>query len=79
MFQIDADAIPISRRIHMRVEPEADMESPNADVLGILALGGGLGMLLVFLAERYSLLEQRDRSRCPACGVRRRRGVCACD
>jgi hypothetical protein len=63
----------------MRVEPEADMESPNADVLGILALGGGLGMLLVFLAERYSLLEQRHWSRCPACGVRRRRGICACD
>ena len=54
------------------------MESPNSDVFGILALGGGLGMLLVFLAEGFNLLEQRDWARCPACGLRRRRGVCGC-
>jgi hypothetical protein len=54
------------------------MDTLHTNALGILALGGGLGVLLVFLAERYSLLEQRDWNRCPACGVRRRRGGCAC-
>jgi hypothetical protein len=54
------------------------LESPNSEILGILALGGGLGMLLAFLAQGYSMLEQRDWVRCPACGVRRRAGRCAC-
>jgi hypothetical protein len=55
------------------------VEAVNPDITGILALGGGLGVLLVMLAQRYSLLEQRRETRCPACGVIRRRGRCHCD
>jgi len=54
------------------------METLDPTVLGTLALGGGLGVLLVGLAQRYNLLEQRDEGRCPACGVIRRRGRCRC-
>ena len=54
------------------------METVNSDVLTVLALGGGLGTLLVWLAQRYSLLEQRDERRCPSCGLIRRRGTCGC-
>jgi hypothetical protein len=55
------------------------METPLSDILGILALGGGLGTLLLWFGERYSVLEQRDQTRCPACGVLRRRGTCSCN
>ena len=54
------------------------MESISPDQFGTLALVGGLGVLLVSLAQRYSLLEQRREARCPACGVIRRRGSCSC-
>jgi hypothetical protein len=55
------------------------VESINPDIIGTLALGGGLGVLLATLAQRYSLLEQRREARCPACGVIRRRGTCSCN
>jgi hypothetical protein len=55
------------------------VESISPDILGTLALGGGLGVLLASLAQRYSLLEQRREARCPACGVIRRRGACNCE
>jgi hypothetical protein len=55
------------------------VESISPDIVGILALGGGLGVLLATLAQRYSLLEQRREARCPACGVIRRRGRCSCE
>jgi hypothetical protein len=55
------------------------VESISPDIVGILALGGGLGVLLATLARRYSLLEQRREARCPACGVIRRRGRCSCE
>jgi hypothetical protein len=54
------------------------VESLNPDIIGILALGGGLGVLLASLAQRYSMLEQHRETRCPACGVIRRRGRCSC-
>lgn len=79
MFRIDGDAIPTSRRTHMRVGgAHGAMESISPDQFGTLALVGGLGVLLVSLAQRYSLLEQRREARCPACGVIRRRGSCSC-
>ena len=56
----------------------ATLESINPDLIGTLTLGGGLGVLLAMLAQRYSLLEQRRETRCPACGIIRRRGVCSC-
>jgi hypothetical protein len=55
------------------------VESISPDTIGILALGGGLGVLLVSLAQRYSLLDERREGRCPACGVIRRRGRCSCE
>jgi hypothetical protein len=55
------------------------VEGINPEILGILPLGGGLGALLVALAQRYSLLEDREETRCPACGVIRRRGSCSCE
>jgi hypothetical protein len=55
------------------------MESISPDVIGTLTLGGGLGLLLAMLAQRYSMLEQRREERCPACGVIRRRGSCSCE
>jgi len=51
----------------------------SPDILGTLALGGGLGLLLAKLAQRYSMLEQRREERCPACGVIRHRGRCSCE
>ncbi|HET9213254.1 MAG TPA: hypothetical protein VFN93_00750 [Gaiellaceae bacterium] len=54
------------------------MESLDPNVLGPLALGGGLSLLLVWLGERYRMLEHRHEGRCPACGVVRRRGACSC-
>ena len=39
----------------------AILESINPDVIGTLTLGGGLGVLLAMLAQRYALLEQRPR------------------
>jgi hypothetical protein len=51
----------------------------SPDILVTLALGGGLGVLLATLAQRYSMLEQRREPRCPACGVIRRRGRCSCE
>jgi hypothetical protein len=55
------------------------VEASNPDIIGILALGGGLGVILVMLAQRYAMLEQRRETRCPACGVIRRRGRCSCE
>lgn len=54
------------------------MESLDPQTLGALALGSGLGTILVLLAQRYNMLEQRQERRCPACGVIRRRGACSC-
>ena len=56
----------------------AILESISPDLISTLTFGGGLGVLLAILAQRYSLLEQRPDRRCPACGVIRRRGVCSC-
>lgn len=54
------------------------MEGLDANTLGALALGSGLGTVLVLLAQRYNMLEQREERRCPACGLIRRRGACNC-
>ena len=55
------------------------MENFNSEILGTLVLGGGLGTLLMWIAQRYDLLEQRREARCSVCGVTRRRGMCACN
>ncbi len=55
------------------------METLNSEILSTLVLGGGLGTLLMWIAQRYDLLEQRREARCPACGRVRRRGICACN
>ncbi|HSK15124.1 MAG TPA: hypothetical protein VK915_03055 [Gaiellaceae bacterium] len=54
------------------------MESFDSHTFSVLVLGGGLGLLLAVVAERYKLLERRNEGRCPACGVLRRRSRCAC-
>jgi hypothetical protein len=54
------------------------MEHLDPNILGPLVLGSGLGTLLVWLGQRYRMLEQRDERRCPACGVIRRHGSCSC-
>jgi hypothetical protein len=54
------------------------METVDPNVLGPLALGSGLGMALVWLGQRYNVLESRKEGRCPACGIVRRRGLCSC-
>ncbi len=54
------------------------MENLDPNILSPLVLGSGLGTLLVWLAQRYRMLEQRVEPRCPACGVIRRRGSCSC-
>jgi hypothetical protein len=53
-------------------------ETFDTHLLGLLALSGGLSAAMVWLAARMNLLEQREKIRCPACGVIRRRGVCSC-
>jgi hypothetical protein len=78
MFRIGADAIRTTKRTRTRGAHGADMETVNSDVLTVLALGGGLGTLLVWLGQRYNLLEQRDEGRCPSCGLIRSRGACGC-
>jgi hypothetical protein len=48
-------------------------------LLGVVFLIGGLSAAMVWLAARMNLLEQREKTtRCPSCGVIRRRGVCSC-
>jgi hypothetical protein len=54
------------------------MENVDPNILGPLVLGSGLGTLLVWLGQRYRMLEHRDERRCPACGIIRRRGSCSC-
>jgi hypothetical protein len=54
-------------------------EGFDTQLLGLFALIGGLSAAMVWLAARMNLLEQREKTtRCPACGVIRRRGVCGC-
>jgi hypothetical protein len=54
------------------------VETLEANIIGVLAVSGGLGVAMVWLATRFSMLEQRQANRCPACGVIRRRGSCSC-
>jgi hypothetical protein len=50
----------------------------DTHLLGVIALSGGLSAAMVWLAARMNVLEQRQGSRCPACGVIRRRNGCSC-
>jgi hypothetical protein len=55
------------------------IEGYDSDTLGLLAVTGGLGIAMIWLAARMQLLEYRPASRCPACGrLRRRGGGCDC-
>jgi hypothetical protein len=54
------------------------VESFDQNVLGVIALSSGLSVAMVWLAARFNLLERRRETRCPACGVIRRRGACNC-
>ena len=80
MFQTGGDVTRIFMRTHMRAgEDEGSrMETLDPQVLGLLALSSGVALAMVWLGMRFSALEQRQRMRCPACGVRRRGGRCSC-
>jgi hypothetical protein len=54
------------------------IEGFDNDVLRLLAVMGGLGVAMVWLAARMQLLEHRREPRCPACGRFRRGGGCDC-
>ena len=54
------------------------MESLDSYIIGVLALCSGLGVAMVWLATRFNMLEQRQATRCPACGIIRRHGSCGC-
>jgi len=54
------------------------LESFDSNTLGVVFVLSGLGVAMVWLATRLNLLEQRQASRCPACGVIRRDGSCSC-
>jgi hypothetical protein len=55
------------------------LEAFDPELLGLLAVTGGVCAAMVRLATRLNMLEQRQPPRCPACGVIRYRGVCSCD
>ena len=55
---------------------EAILESIFPDLIGTLTLGGGLGVLLAMLAQRYSLLEQPGEA-LPGLRRHKRRGSCS--
>jgi hypothetical protein len=82
MFRTGGDVTRTTQRIHTRavnVEPErVKVESFDQNVLGVIALSSGLSVAMVWLAARFNLLERRRETRCPACGVIRRRGACNC-
>jgi hypothetical protein len=48
------------------------------DILGLVALTGGLSVAMIWLAARLQLLDRREEPRCPACGRFRRGGGCGC-
>jgi hypothetical protein len=54
------------------------VETLEANIIGVLAVSSGVGVAMVWLATRFSMLEQRQANRCPACGVIRRHGACSC-
>jgi hypothetical protein len=54
------------------------VETFDTQILGLVALTGGLSGAMVWLATRVNMLEQRREGRCPACGIIRRRGACGC-
>ena len=54
------------------------METLDPQTLSLAAVVTGLGGAMIWLAARLNMLEQRQESRCPACGVIRRRGSCSC-
>jgi hypothetical protein len=55
------------------------MESFDPHVLGTLAVLSGLGVAMVWLGARFRLLQQRQATRCPSCGLLvRRNGSCGC-
>ena len=80
MLRTGVDGRHTSLRIHTRVvdRNQRDVESFNPNILGLAVLSSGLGMAMIWLAKRFSMLEQRRELRCPACGVIRRRGSCNC-
>lgn len=79
MFQTGAGVTPTLQRTHMRaVDVRRTVESFDTQILGLVALSGGLSVAMVWLATRLNMLEHRQEGRCPACGVIRRRGACSC-
>ncbi len=67
------------QRIHMRaVDVKETVETVDTQILSLVAVVGGLGGAMIWLAARLNMLEQRQEGRCPACGVIRRRGSCSC-
>jgi hypothetical protein len=67
------------QRIHTRAGNVREVvETFDTEILGLVALTGGLGAAMVWLATRLNMLEERREGRCPACGIIRRRGACNC-
>jgi hypothetical protein len=54
------------------------MESFDPQILGFIVLSSGIAYAMVWVAKRANMLEQRQVTRCPACGVLRRGGTCSC-
>jgi hypothetical protein len=52
-----------------RVRLTCDVETLSPELVGSLAITGGLGLLMIRLAGSKDLVERRDEKRCPTCGL----------
>jgi hypothetical protein len=79
MFQTSGDVTRIFVRTHMRVDKGEGRKVGELEpqILGLLTISSGLGLVMVWLGMRVNALEERRRNRCPACGVVHRRGSCS--
>ncbi len=72
------------RRRHVSKEPRGEtsrtMETLSPELIASLTITSGLGFVMVWIATRKGMIEERDSGkRCPSCGLRARAdGSCAC-
>jgi hypothetical protein len=79
MFQTAGGVTRISQRTHTRaVDVKDAMDAIHTQMLGALSIAAGLGLAMVWLAARMSMIELRRPHRCPACGRLRQGGSCGC-
>ena len=79
MFRTHAGVTRISVRTHMRAAKGETSPMPNdPHLLGVLSITTGVGLAMMWLAARLSLIELRRPERCPACGRQRISGSCGC-